>query len=59
MKTTVRGVILSFGEGEQSRLDKLMGDYSAAVRWAYNRLLDGIDIQKLRVMVQGKFLPND
>jgi len=58
VKTTVRGVILSFGEGEQSILDKLMGDYSAAVRWAYNRLLDGIDIQKLRVMVQGNFLPN-
>ena len=58
MKTTVRGVILSFGEGEQSILDKLMSDYSAAVRWAYNRLLGGMDVQKLRVMVQGKFLPN-
>jgi predicted transposase len=58
MKTTVRGVILSFNNDEQAVLDKLMGDYTAAVRWAYNRLLEGMDVQKIRVMIQGKFLPN-
>jgi len=58
MKTTIRGVILSFAQGEQMVLDKLMGDYSAAVRWAYKRLLEGTEVQKLRIMVQGKFLSN-
>jgi len=58
MKTTIKGVILSFGQGEQVILDKLMGDYMAAVRWSYKRLLEGKNVQDLRIMVQRKFLPN-
>jgi len=41
MKTTVRGIILNFNQGEQTRLDRLMGDYCATIRWSYKRLLEG------------------
>lgn len=58
MKTTIRGVILSFEQGQQFIVDKLMSDYMAAVRWSYKRLLEGKGVQDLRIMVQGRFLPN-
>ncbi|HUW64915.1 MAG TPA: hypothetical protein VMW83_09515 [Spirochaetia bacterium] len=55
MTTTVMGVILGLTEGQKAFLDDLMGRYCAAVRWAFNRLLEGIATQDIRLRVQGNF----
>lgn len=58
MKTTAMGVILDPTEEQKCFLDDLMARYCAAVRWAFNRLLDGWETQDTREAVQAKFTLN-
>jgi len=53
--TTAMGVILDPTEEQKRFLDDLMARYCAAVRWAFNRLLEGWKTQDVRLAVQGKF----
>ena len=55
MKTTAMGVILDPTEEQKQFLDDLMARYCAAVRWAFNRLLEDWKTQDVRLVVQGKF----
>jgi len=58
LKTTAMGVILDLTEEQKRFLDDLMVRYCAAVRWAFNRLLDGLKTQDIRETVQTKFMLN-
>ena len=55
MKTTAMGVIIDLTEEQKRFLDDLMIRYCAAVRWAFNRLLEGMRVQEIRLLVQEKF----
>lgn len=55
MKTTIRGVILQLSDTEKEYLDNMMSKYCAAVRWSFKRLLDGMETQQVRKMVQMRF----
>lgn len=55
MKTTVRGIILQLNEKHKTYLDNLMARYCAAVRWSFKRLIDGWQVQSIRVAVQTNF----
>jgi len=53
--TMVMGVILDLTAEQQGFLDELMARYCSAVRWAFNRLLEGVLVQEIRLLVQEKF----
>jgi len=49
LRTTVRGVILQLTDIQKIFLDNLMECYCTAVRWSFERLLDGWKIQDIRL----------
>lgn len=55
MKTTAMGIILELTPEQKEYIDNLMGRYCAAVRWSFNRLLEGNKVQNIRLAVQAKF----
>ncbi|MBM7855511.1 IS605 OrfB family transposase, partial [Desulfohalotomaculum tongense] len=55
MKTTTRGVILFLDKEQKKYIDELMKLYCTAVRFGFNRLLEGVKIQSIRKLVQNKY----
>ncbi|MBM7856071.1 putative transposase, partial [Desulfohalotomaculum tongense] len=55
MKTTTRGVILFLDKEQKKYIDELMKRYCTAVRFGFNRLLEGVKIQSIRKLVQNKY----
>lgn len=58
MKTTVRGAILHLADVQKTFFDNLMARYCAAVRWSFKRLLEGWQVQDIRLSAQNKFSLN-
>jgi len=52
------GIILELTPEQKEYLDNLMFRYCAAVRWSFNRLLDGWKVQDIRLAAQRKFSLN-
>jgi len=55
VKTTASGIMLELTQEQKAYLDELMERWNAAVRYGFKRVLDGLQTQDVRVMVQGKF----
>jgi hypothetical protein len=49
------GIILELTPEQKEYIDNLMGCYCAAVRWSFKRLLEGNNVQDIRLAVQTKF----
>ena len=58
MQYTIRSEIIELTETEQNELIRLMRKFQAAVRFSYNRLVEGMSKKQLVPLLQEKFIPN-
>ena len=58
MKTTIKAILININEEERRIIDNMMLIFSTAVRFSFNRLLEGMEIKELEKYAAGKYSLN-